>query len=457
MTRDIDNPPARPTCPSVMPGEPGWDDARRAWNLVADQHPAAVAHPESADDVIAAVDFARRRGLRVAAQSTGHGAAELDPLGDALLVKTGHLREVTIDAEARRARVGAGVQWAEVSLPAAEHGLAGLAGSSGTVGVVGYSLGGGLGWLGRRYGLACNSVLAVEIVTADGRLRRVDADHEPELFWALRGGGGGSFGVVTAIEFALQPVPHVEAGALFWPIERGDEVLDAWWAWAQGVPDEVSSIGRLLRVPPLPAIPEFLRGRDFALVEVADLRGAGHADELLAPLRALGPEIDTVATLPASGLGALHMDPEDPVPGAGDGVLLSTVTPETLAALVGAAGHGSGSPLLSVEVRHLGGAFALAAPDGGVLRAIDAAAALYGVGIAAGPAAAAVRAGLGEVASAVAPWTSPRAFQNFAGRRYPPAELFGQGAAARLAAVKAEIDPGDLFLANHPVTAPAPS
>lgn len=458
MTSDSDSTPARPDCASVLAGEPGWDDARQAWNLAADQHPAVVAHPESAGDVIAAIDFARRRGLRVAAQATGHGAAELDPLDDALLVKTAHLREVSIDPAARRARVGGGVQWGAVSAAAAEHGLAGLAGSSGTVGVVGYTLGGGVGWLGRRYGLACNSVLAVEIVTADGRLRRVDADHEPELFWALRGGGGGSFGVVTAIELALQPVAQVEGGALFWPMERADEVLDAWWSWAQTVPDEVSSLGRLLRLPPMPAIPEFLRGRDFAVVEVADLRGPGHAGDLLAPLRALAPEIDTIATLPAPGLGTIHMDPEDPVPGAGDGALLATVTPETIATMVRTAGHGSGSPLLSLEVRHLGGAFALAAPDGGVLRALDAEAALFGVGIAAGPeATAAVRAGLCEVTSALAPWISPRALQNFAGRRCTPAELFGQGAAARLAAVKAEVDPGDLFRANHPVTLPAAS
>ncbi len=327
MTSDTES-PARPDCASVLPGEPGWDEARSAWNLFADQHPALVAHPETADDVIAAVQFARRRGLKVAAQATGHGAAELDPLTDTLLLKTTNLHEVSIDAAARRARVGAGVPWGALVGPAAEHGLAGLAGSSGTVGVVGYTLGGGVGWLGRKYGLACNSVLAVEIVTADGRLRRVDADNEPELFWALRGGGGGSFGVVTALEFALYPVAAVEGGTLFWPIERAGEVLDAWWSWAQTVPDEVTSLGRLLRLPPLPVLPEFLRGRDFVVVEVADMRGPGHLEELLAPLRALGPEIDTVATLPTTALGSIHMDPQDPVPGAGDGALLSAITGE---------------------------------------------------------------------------------------------------------------------------------
>ena len=455
MSTDPEGPTPRPDCPSVLPGEAGWDDARRAWNLVADQHPAIVAHPESAADVAAAIDFARGRGLRVAAQATGHGASELPSLEDTLLLRTGHLREVEIDPAARTARVGAGVVWAQVAAAAAEHGLAGPAGSSGTVGVVGYTLGGGVGWLGRRHGLACNGVRALELVTAEGRLRRVDAGHEPELFWALRGGGGGSFGVVTAIEFALHPLTWVEGGALFWPIERASDVLQEWWAWSRGLPEDVSSIGRVLRLPPMPAIPEMLRGREFVVVEVADLRGPGELDDLIAPLRALGPEIDTIATLPAPGLGKLHMDPEDPVPGAGDGAQLSEVTPATIDALMAVAGPGSESPLLSVEFRQVGGALARPAPGAGILPSLDADGLMFAVGIAAGPGAAAVHAGLAEVRAALAPWTSPRILGNFAGRRCDPAELFGEGAVGRLAALKAEVDPGDMFSANHPVTASA--
>ena len=142
------------------------------------------------------------------------------------------MRGVEIDAEARRARVAAGALWLEVTEPASEHGLAPLAGSSPDVGVVGYALGGGVSWLARKHGLAANSVLAIEIVTADGRLRRVDADHDPDLFWALRG-GGGSFGVVTAMEIALYPVPELYAGAMWWPWERAAEVMHAWREWTR--------------------------------------------------------------------------------------------------------------------------------------------------------------------------------------------------------------------------------
>src|SRR5262249_54041845 len=161
-------------------------------------------------------------------------------------------------------------------------------------------LGGGLGWLGRKYGLAANSVLAAEVVTADGRAVRVDRDHEPELFWAVRGGGGG-FGVVTALEFRLYSVRTLYAGDLFWPIERAGEVLHAWRTWVESVPDEMTSLGRLLHMPPLPQIPEPFRGRSFVSVESAYLGDEAHGRELLEPLRGLAPEIDTVATIAPPG------------------------------------------------------------------------------------------------------------------------------------------------------------
>jgi len=176
----------------VTPSDETWDEARQAWNLAVDQRPAAVVYAESADDVVATVDFARVRGLRVAPQGTGHNAAPLGPLAETVLLETSRMRAVAIDPESRTARVEAGVLWLEVVEAAAEHGLAALAGSSPDVGVVGYTLGGGLSWLARKFGIAGNSVTAVELVTADGRLVRADSDNEPELFWALRGGAAAS-------------------------------------------------------------------------------------------------------------------------------------------------------------------------------------------------------------------------------------------------------------------------
>ena len=187
------------------PGDLDWDEARQAWNIAVDQRPAAVAIPHSVDDVIAIVDFANERDLRVTAQGTGHNAGAFDTLADTILVKTQEMRGVEIDAEARVARVAAGTLWIEVTEPASALGLAPLAGSSPDVGVVGYSLGGGSSWLARKYGLSSNSVVAIELVTADGELVRADAEHHADLFWALRG-GGGNYGVVTHMEIRLYPL-----------------------------------------------------------------------------------------------------------------------------------------------------------------------------------------------------------------------------------------------------------
>src|ERR1700759_3487358 len=200
----------------VLPGDPGWDDARSAFNLLLDQHPAAVAFPADTAGVAAAVVYARDAGLRVAPQATGHNQGPLGGLEDTLLLNVGALQEVRFDPGARSVRAGGGVKWDRVSPRLSAHGLAGLHGSSPDVGIAGYSLGGGLGWLARKHGLQTNAVTALELVTADGELVR--ADHEPhaDLFWALRG-GGGNFGVVTAIEFEVQPLDELYAGAMFFP------------------------------------------------------------------------------------------------------------------------------------------------------------------------------------------------------------------------------------------------
>jgi UDP-N-acetylenolpyruvoylglucosamine reductase len=435
----------------VLPGEEGWDLARQAWNLAADQRPVAVVFVETADDVAAAVDFARRLGLRMTTQATGHFAGSLDGFEDTILVKTSRMRGLEIDPKARTARAEAGVLWEEVVLAAGEHGLAGLAGSSPDVGVVGYTLGGGLGWLARRYGLAANSVLAVELVTADGRIVRADRDTEPDLFWAVRG-GGGSFGIVTAVEFALYPVAEVYAGILFFPFERAAEVLNTWSEWVEDTPEEITSAGRLMQFPPIPDLPEHLRGRSFVMIEAAYLGNEADGAELLRPLRELGPEMDTFAMIPATELRFLHMDPPQPVPGAGDGMALAELTPEAVDALVAVAGPGSGSPLLSVELRQLGGAVAVERPEHGAVGHLDAGFALYGVGMALDPGMeAAVKVHAQTVKDALAPWAAGRGYFNFAETPLEGQSLYPPATYLRLQDVKAAYDPDELFRASHPI------
>jgi hypothetical protein len=397
------------------------------------------------------VEFARARGLRVAPQGTGHNASAIASLERTILVKTSALRDVEIDPAARRARVGAGVLWAEVTGPASEHGLAPLAGSSPDVGVVGYTLGGGLSWLGRKHGLAANSVVAIELVTADGRVVRCDRDTEPDLFWALRG-GGGSFGVVTAIEFVLYPAPHVYAGAMLWPWERATEVLKRYVEWCRTAPDAISTSARLLQVPPLPDIPEPVRGRQFVAIDGAYLGDEAAAAEVLAPLRALEPEIDMFAAIPAAALSHIHMDPEQPVPGHGDGMLLDELTPAAIDALVAIAGPGSGSPLLSVELRQLGGALAVPRADHGALAKLGGAFALFAVGMTTTPeAGAAVAARVDRVIAAMDPWDAGPRYLNFTERPADASAFFPDGTLRRLRAVNRANDPGDMLCANHPV------
>lgn len=445
--------PNRVAAPVVMPGDAEWDSARRAWNLAVDQQPAAVVSPESAEDVIAVVGFARERGLRVAPQGTGHGAAAMSSLSDTVLLKTERMREIRVDPGARRVRVGAGALWADVTAVAGEHGLAALAGSSPDVGVTGYTLGGGLSWLARRYGLAANSVLAIELVTADGRLVRADHEHEPDLFWALRG-GGGSFGVVTALELQLYPVRDVYAGALLWPMERAAEILEAWRDWAGSVPDDVTSLGRLLQVPPLPEIPEPLRGRSFVGVEAVCLGEEAQAVALLEPLRALAPELDSFATVPASALSALHMDPDHPVPATADGMLLCDLPPAAVHALVATAGAGSGSPLVSVDLHHLEGALARSEEGHGAAGSLDAGFALFAVGMALDrEMATTVDARIRLVQGTLATWGAGQRYLNFAERPGDAHGMFSADAFRRLREVKRQYDPAGLLHANHPIPA----
>jgi FAD/FMN-containing dehydrogenase len=430
------------------PGDEGWDEARRAWNLAVDQQPAAVALPESAEDVVAIVKFARRRGYRVAPQGTGHAAPPLGSLEGTILVKTERMRDVEVDPEARVARVDAGVIWIEVVEAAAEHGLAALAGSAPDVGVVGYSLGGGVSFLARKHGLSTNNVLAVDVVTADGRLMRADAENHPDLFWALRG-GGGSFGIVTAVEIRLFPLTHVYAGALFFPVERASEVLQTWREWLPSVPRELTSIGRIMQFPPIPDVPEPFRGNSYALVEIIYAGDEAEGAELVEPLRALGPAIDTVEKIPLTKLSELHMDPPFPVPARGDGFTLDELTEETVEAVVELA---VGSPFVSFEVRHMGGALAEAKPEHGALASLDVGFLGFAVGIPMTPEIGeAIEAQLDRMHERLAPWKSRQMYLNFRERSNGSSEFYRPDVYRRLRRIKARYDASELIRSNHPI------
>jgi hypothetical protein len=433
------------------PGDEGYDDARCAWNLIVDQRPALVAEPRTAQDIAAVVRFARSQGLRVAPQGTGHNARARAGVDESILLNMRLMRGVEIDFENRSARVEAGALCADLTAPASELGLAALAGSSPDVGLVGYTLGGGMGWLARAFGLCCNSVLSFDVVTGDGEQLHVDAEHHPDLFWALRG-GTGSPAVITHMELMLIPTPELYAGAMLWPWERASEVLHAWRAWTQDAPETATTSARIVQVPPLPDIPEMLRGRQFVVIDGAVLGSDAYANEVLAPLRALEPEIDLFAAAPPAALSHLHMDPEQPVPGIGDHALLSDVTPELIDAMVEASGHRSGSPLTVVELRHLGGALSRTVAGAGARSQIDAPYVYFAVGVPMTPELGmAISAQLAQLRGVLAPWKAEGAYLNFAEEPTDVSTAFEDDTFRALQAVKTTYDPQDTIHANHEV------
>ncbi|HEX8101982.1 MAG TPA: FAD-binding oxidoreductase [Solirubrobacteraceae bacterium] len=443
---DLDALRARCAGAVVGPREDGYDQARQPWNVAYDQRPAAVAFPADAEDVAAIIAAARAAGAQVAVQGTGHAAYQLRDLSNAVLIRTTAMTGVEIDPVARRARVGAGVLWQDVTPAASEHGLSGIAGSAPDVGVVGYTLGGGIGYLSRKHGLACNHVTAIELVTAAGDHLRCDPETEPELFWALRG-GSGRFGVITALEFGLVAVPELYAGALFWPWERSAEVLRRWRELTAEAPDELTTMARILQLPPIPEVPEPLRGRAWVNVQGAYLGPVEEGERLLAGLRELGPEIDMFAPMPPAGLMRIHGDPEGPTPGFCETAMLDALPDAALDALLAAGGPGSGSPLVALELRHLGGALAEAAADCGSLGRLDGAYLMHTVGMPVTPELGqAIVTANARVAAAVAPYGRGREYLNFACRPVAADTVYTAEDLRRLEAARAIADPDGLFV-----------
>ncbi|TIC89297.1 FAD-binding oxidoreductase [Nocardioides sp. GY 10113] len=438
-------------CELHLPGDPGYDTARLAWNLAVAQRPAAVALPRTPEEVADVVRAAADAGLRVAPQTTGHGAAALgeQDLDDVVLVKLAALTGATVDPTARTARVLGGTQWQEVVEAAAPYGLTALHGSAPDVGVAGYLLGGGLSFYGRSHGVAVNSVRAAEVVTADGALVRASATENADLFWAVRG-GGGNLGVVVALEIDLLPYAEVYAGMLLWDRERAPEVLPAWVEWSRTAPESATTSLRVMSFPPLPELPPFLSGRDLIIIDGAILETDADADAVLAPLRALGPEMDTFARVPAAALTQVHMDPPVPSPAVADHSVLGPLDDEAVATLLAQVGPGTRSGLMFAELRHLGGAFARPAAGGGVLASIAGDYALLCLAMAPTPeAVVAGKAAAFSVVRAMAPWAQASLVPTFAETRVDASRFYGDEEWERLLRIRAEVDPHRVFVANH--------
>jgi hypothetical protein len=343
------------------PDDEGYDHARAGFGLSDLPSPDVVVVAASSDDVIAAVDFARANDLPVGVKATGHNFGF--PYQGGVMITTEQMQGVQIDPNRQTARVEAGVRWRDVVRTAHQHGLAPLNGAAPHVGVVGYSLFGGFGWLLRKYGAAVDSVVAAEIVTADGQLRRVSATEQADLFWALRG-ASGNFGVVTALEFKLYPVTHVYGGALFFPLERAQEILTTYSRWVETVPDELTSSVVLFRIPPLPDLPPMLRGKAVITIRAAYLGSEAEGAALIEPLRALGGIIvDTFHTMSYTEIGTIANDPTEPMPAWRTTTMLKDLSPATIETILRMDGIDGTSPVMMFEIRQLGGAMTRVAPE----------------------------------------------------------------------------------------------
>ncbi len=398
---------------AYAPDEEGYDEARKAWNLRAHHHPALVVMAAGAADIIAAVRLARVERLGVEVMATGHGV--VSPCDGGVLINTSRMKGVRVDPEAQTARVEAGALWTDVIPEAQLFGLAGLRGSSSGVGVVGYTMGGGFAWLGRKYGFNADSMHEADVVSADGELLRVSAYEHPDLFWGLKG-GGGNFGIVTSLEFALYPLTTVYGGNLFYPLERTAEVLELYSKWVETLPDEMTTAVAFMNFPPFPEVPEPLRGRRFIAV-----RGCycgeppEEGEELLKPWREFGdPQVDTFGVMPYKQMDMISMDPPDPLGVYTHVEMLGDLTPEAIDALVGLAGVGSNSPLIILELRHLGGALARPPADLSPMGRRDSKFIMFGVGATPTPEVAQmVQANLARLAEEMRPYETGATYLNF--------------------------------------------
>jgi len=436
----------------IKPEDPAYDSARLSWNLAADQRPAAIVFAKSVDEVRESVTWAKENGLRVACQTTGHSAPALPDLGDALLLKTDLFDDdIDIDSNTLTARVPAGATSGDVVSAAAEHGFAFLHGSSPTVGVVGYLLGGGLSTFGRSFGLACNRVVSFQLVTEDGELVTADLATNPDLFWALRGGGGG-LGVVTAVEVELLNMSEAFAGATFFAISDARAVLETWIEWTRTAPESATTDFRIMRLPPFEEIPEPIRGQAVVCVDGVSLDPVV-GEHFAALIESAGtPVMGGWGIQPVADLVRLHGDPEQPVPGIGDSALLNDLDEAAITAFLGAVGEDSSATLIVAELRHIGGALATPAEDGGALDHLEGRYTLNGIGLAAGPdMTAKAVADLDQMIAAMRPFASEVKFLNFTERNFELADCFPAEVIERLTKVFDRYSPDRTFVSSRSI------
>ncbi|MEO8607900.1 MAG: FAD-binding oxidoreductase [Chloroflexota bacterium] len=430
----------------ITPNDPDYEQARKAWDLTLNHYPAAIVVAKDAQDIMAAVRFAREAQLGIAVQSTGHGM--LYPADDNLLIITSQMRGTFVDPQTRIARVEAGAIWLDILDKSTPHGLAPLLGSSPHVGVVGYTLGRGIGWLSRQYGFAADSLRWVDLVTADGELRRASPTENTELFWGLRG-GGGNFGVVTALEFDLYPVPTVYGGDMTYPGELAGEALHFFREWTKTVPEELTSSIAVMKFPSFPFIPEAMRGTRVVIVRASYAGDAAKGAAFIQQwLDWHTPLTNTFHEMPFAEIGTIQKDPVQPTSGFGSNELLNELSDSAIDVILRHMTSDS-SPITFTEIRHAGGAIKRINPDATAIAHRDAEFYFNIAGLAPTPEAyTAVKAYIPLYKADLRPYVQGGVYLNFmkgAEAQERIHDAFPPDIFERLLALKAEYDPENVF------------
>jgi FAD/FMN-containing dehydrogenase len=432
-------------------GEDGYEEARTIFNSMIEKRPAAIAQCENGEDVRAALAFARENGLEVAVRAGGHSVAGAGLSDGGLTIDLRRMNAVTVDPEARTATAQGGAAWGDFDAACQPHGLATTGGRVSTTGVAGLSLGGGSGWIERKFGLACDNLLSVDLIAADGRTVRASEEENPELFWALHG-GGGNFGIATELTFRLHSMPSFTAALMVWPPDDGPELARAYREFVDGAPDEVGGGIIYLTGPPEDFVPADLQGKLACAVLVTYTGPEAEAREAMAPLLALEPAGEMIAELPYMELQSMLDDPPgfrnywsaeylselpDPAIDAfcarAEGIIIPSPTQHIIFPWGGAiAANGDGSPMATRQspwVVHPLTMWEDPADDARAIRWTR------------------------DVCADVKPWATGATYLNFVGDEGEERIVSGYGRENydRLAAVKAEYDPDDVFHLHHPI------
>ena len=437
----------------LVKGDAGYDEARALFNGAIDRSPAIIARCTSAQDVVRAIATAREHGLEIAVRGGGHSFSGQSVVDDGLMIDLSLMRDVTIDVDGRRAVCGGGASWADLDGAAQEHGLAVPGGMISHTGIAGLTLGGGMGHLSRKHGLSCDNLLSAELVTADGRILRASESENPELFWGLRG-GGGNFGVVTSLEYRLHPVgPLVQMGLFFWPAAQGVEALRLSRDIAAETPDDVAVFIGGLSLPPAPFVPEqHIGATGFALIISGFDADEAHALLVERVRGALTPLVEFVTPIPYTALQQMF-DEGAPwgVHCYDKGLHLDELSDAVIDVLVEHVPRKL-SPLSLVPIYALGGAYARVPQDATAFNAPRKPSfAISAVGVVPDPAMLeADRAWSRALCAALKPYESAGSYINFMAD-YDDADIvatYGQEKYDRLARLKAEYDPDNVFHRN---------